>query len=302
MTLEQSYKKIKPAIVAFVPKFFPHKKGDTKVPIFPPIIGTGFVIGDGFVVTNDHVLQAIKTLPKPPNCPKNTWPAICILLYLVPDKGVVEVTMDIIGAFKIDKTNFPDKGYYGPEKPDLAIIRVNMKDLPAVVVKYDYNEIREGREIATAGYPMGEETLLAPGYIHQLTPTLQKGIISAILPCECEMPHAFMVNVMAQGGASGSPVFLPETGEVVGVLYGGLTEPTLTSEEEKFDHKHCIGLPTNFSYIVPSYYLEPIIRDIHTKSELKVSADAPSFIERVETSESKSVEELVKGRYESWSG
>ncbi|GAJ23629.1 unnamed protein product, partial [marine sediment metagenome] len=33
-----------------------------------------------------------------------------------------------------------------------------------------------------------------------------------------------MINIMSQGGASGSPVFLPETGEVIGVLYGSLEE------------------------------------------------------------------------------
>jgi S1-C subfamily serine protease len=51
MNLEETYQKIKPSIVSFVPKFYPKKP----IHEFPPIFGTGFIIADGIVVTNDHV-------------------------------------------------------------------------------------------------------------------------------------------------------------------------------------------------------------------------------------------------------
>jgi hypothetical protein len=108
-------------------------------------------------------------------------------------------------------------------------------------------------EIATAGFPMGTDALSAPGWIHQMTPTLQRGIVSAVLPFTCNTPHGFAINVMTQGGASGSPVFYPNTGEVAGVLYGGLFDIGLTKGKDLYK------VPTNISYVVPSHYIKRIL-------------------------------------------
>src|SRR5260370_8790405 len=91
-------------------------------------------------------------------------------------------------------------------------------------------------------------TLTAPGWIHQVTPTLQRGIISAVLPFTCTTPHAYAINVMVQGGASGSPVFLSESGEVIGVLYAGLNDPRVTLLTPDL-----YTVPTNIRYVVPSH-------------------------------------------------
>ncbi|GAJ23631.1 unnamed protein product, partial [marine sediment metagenome] len=128
--------------------------------------------------------KAISKQWKPKDCPKGVWPAKCLLLYLIPEVGVAEVIMEIIGAVRITKMDI--EGYYfGPKIPDIAFVRVNMKDLPKIKVKYNIKDIRVGKSISTIGFPMGIETLMAPGYLHQIAPTLQKGIISAILPFEC---------------------------------------------------------------------------------------------------------------------
>ena len=64
--------------------------------------------------------------------------------------------------------------------------------------------------------------------MHQFGPFLQKGIISAILPTRCDSPHAFVINLASMGGASGSPVFLAESGHVIGLVNSGLVEPRPT--------------------------------------------------------------------------
>jgi hypothetical protein len=50
-------------------------------------------------------------------------------------------------------------------------------------------------------------------------PPLQAGIISATLPFPGTRPHGYLINVMIQGGASGSPVFLSDSGTVIGAVY-----------------------------------------------------------------------------------
>lgn len=296
MNLIEAYEKIKLSIVAFVPMFHPVYREDEPIPEFPPIFGTGFVIDDGIVVTNDHVIKAISKLPKPPDCPRGVWPVKCLLWHHIPQKGLATITLDVIGVIRISHMEH-GKSYYGPPKPDVAFVHVKMKNLPKANVKYNLEEIKEGREIATAGFPMGTETLMAPGYLHQLTPTLQKGIISAILPFQCESPHALMINVMVQGGASGSPVFLPETGDVIGVVYAGLNEKRGTQsgfprkiqkEIEQLEpslHSHLLTVPTNISYVVPAHYIEKLLKSVKDGKDLVFPTDTLTLEEYVSKTE-----------------
>lgn len=296
MTLIESYARIKPTIVAFIPKFQPVYDANEPLPEFPPIFGTGFLVDEGIVVTNDHVVREISKLPKPPDCPPDVWPVQCLLWHFIPEKGLATISLEVTGLMRIGKME-TGEAYYGPPKPDLAFVRVKMKGLPKANVKYDLKEIKEGQEIATAGFPMGTKTLMAFGYLHQLTPTLQKGIISAVLPFECESPHAIMINVMAQGGASGSPVFLPDTGDVIGVLYASLDEPRQTKSVlpdnikaniEKMVpsiHSHLFAAPTNISYVVPAHYIEKMLQQLKDEPNMKVPEDALTLEEHINTAE-----------------
>jgi S1-C subfamily serine protease len=290
MTLIESYEKVKPAVVAFTPKFHPVYHPDEPPPAFPPIFGTGFIIDDGIVITNDHVVKIIPRLPRPPDCPRDIWPLSCLLMHSISEKRMATIWMDVIGVIGIKHMEH-GKHYYGSAKPDIAFVHVKMKKLPCVNVKYNLQEIKEGREIATAGFPMGTETLTAPGYLHQLTPTLQTGIISAVLPFQCETPHSLMINVMVQGGASGSPVFLPETGDVIGVLYGGLNEKRTTEfdlpkkiekEIQEFEpslHSHILSAPTNISYVVPAHYIKKMMKSVKEEKALEFPEDTLSLEE-----------------------
>jgi len=292
MDLAESYEKIKPAIVAFTPKFHPVYNPSDSLPEFPSIFGTDFIIDDGIVVTNEHVIKEFSKLPKPSDCPSDLWPVDCLLLHYIPDIGVVLISIDVIGVMGISQMEH-GKVYYGPPKPDVAFVHVKMKNLPHVKVEYNLKEIKEGKDIATAGFPMGTDTLTAPGYLHQLTPTLQKGIISAVLPFQCEAPHALMINVMVQGGASGSPVFLPETGEVIGVLYAGLEETRHTKTGlpyeirkniEKIEpsiHSHLFSAPTNISYVVPAHYIKNMIKTIKEQIKSKFPEDTLTLDEYI---------------------
>ena len=219
-----------------------------------------------------------------------------LLWHFIPEKGLATISLEVLGVFGISHVEH-GKAYCGPPKPDVAFVHIKMKNLPKANVKYDLKEIKEGRDVATAGFPMGTETLTAPGYLHQFSPTLQKGIISAVLPFQCKTPHALMINIMVQGGASGSPVFLPETGDVIGVLYGSLEEKRKSKSAlpQKFKkeieqlepsfHSHLFTAPTNISYVVPAHYIEKMLNAVKKDVNLKFPEDTLTLDEYVSRTE-----------------
>jgi S1-C subfamily serine protease len=68
MTLAESFAKVRPAVVAFMPVVVPrtiNERGE----MFP-IVGTGVILNDGLVVTNAHVIDPLITCHALPISPK----------------------------------------------------------------------------------------------------------------------------------------------------------------------------------------------------------------------------------------
>ena len=271
MDLSDAYNIVSQSVVAIAVK----RPQDQPIPPVPTIIGTGIVVGEGLVATNNHVVRAAGRLQATREMPQNEWPVVAVLFLLIPDKGMCQLQMEVLGCCVVEVFK-PHGYYYGPEKPDLGFFHVNMRGLPALSVCDNLEKLVPGTRVATAGFPMGTDTLCAPGYLHQLTPTLQQGIVSAVLPFSCKTPHALMLNMMSQGGASGSPIFLPDGSDVVGVLYGGLQE-TYTSQVQGVDVPYKV--PTNFTYCVAGHFLRRSIEDITCKSEMQLPKDSPHLDE-----------------------
>ncbi len=274
MRLVETYSRLRGSIVAFVPKVFPAKKGGSE-PEIPPIFGTGYVLNeDGIIATNHHVVAAFKKYANPPGAEEDSWPVYAMLFHRI-DEGIVELPLKVLGVVVL-KSFEPGEVYYGPPKPDLAFVHVKARGLPAVTVDGNM-EINEGMTVATAGFPMGSELLTAPGWLHQISPTLQQGIVSAVQPFATPNPHGFSLNIMIQGGASGSPVFIPETGAVVGTVYASLGEPSLVWDVTDDGQKKPIGivkLPTAISHVVPAHYLLRFLNDIRNRPESLPPEDA----------------------------
>lgn len=192
---------------------------------------------------------------------------------------MASIPLDVVGCFTVD--GYQNAGYYyGPPKPDLAILHVKVRNHPVLAVDPDSVGVKPGARMATAGFTMGTDALCAPGWLHQMTPTLQDGIVSAVLPFPCEAHHGLMINIMTQGGASGSPVFPIDSPAASGVLYGGLNEPALVGSDQ---HAKLVSLPTNFSYCVAGRFLKDMVEFVHGQDEFRLSAETQTLAEMIET-------------------
>jgi len=274
MGLPETYENVRKTIVAFTCKRYPKRSSNDLSPSFPTIIGTGFIVDpNGLIATNDHVVQYFSEIPKPPGCSEKDLGVEASFLYRI-DEGLSRVSLQIIGVSRIEEFH-PGEVYYGPSKPDVAFVLVKARGLPSVTLVNE-PKIKDGERVATAGFPMGTDSLKAPGWLHQIAPTLQEGIISSTLPFPCEAPHGYAINVMTQGGASGSPVFLPDNGRVIGVLWGGLLDEAIT------DRGDIIKSPTNISYVVSSHYLAKSLNMIKNHPEFILPPDTKTIEEIIE--------------------
>lgn len=279
MSFVNAYKRIKRSIVAFTQKHERLPDKNAKPPEFPTIIGTGFVIReDGIIVTNKHVVEAFTDVPLPPDVHQDNYP-VHAMIFKETEVGISYTPVEILNIGTI--RGFPPEVYYGPkEGPDLAFVQAKVRGLSPVELE-DGIVLEEGLEVGTSGFPMGTVALTAPGWLHQVTPTLQKGIISSILPFPCKCPHGFTINVMVQGGASGSPVFQWESGKVLGILYASLKDLCYFAINN--NHYSVPLLSTNISYVVPSYYISKILKSNDLK-DLKLPSDTKSLDEMIAVS------------------
>jgi len=258
----ERYQKIKPGVVAIVAAL--SKNGD-----FPDILGTGFIAReDGLIITNNHVVQLIRQLPRRKGAPEDEWPIKVLYLENIPGKGMASAYLEVEGVGTLEREKPIDGHYYGPEIPDVGFIFVKVRGLPFLEVE-ETIEIKEGDEIYVAGFPMGTRTLRAPGWIHQINPVLQRGILSAMQPFPCDKPHGYLIDVVAQGGSSGSPIFNPKTGKIAALLYGGIPERNTIRLPGGSGLPYTYG--TSLTLAIPSPIISALLKmDMHDRKTNEV--------------------------------
>ena len=135
-------------------------------------VGSGFIIGtDGFIITNAHVVD-----------------------------GADEVTVRLS-----DRRDFKAKVIGADKRTDIALLKIDAKDLPKVTIG-DPEKLRVGEWVVAIGKPFG------------LDNTMTAGIVSAKgrdLPQENLVPF-IQTDVAINPGNSGGPLFNMR-GEVVGI-------------------------------------------------------------------------------------
>jgi serine protease Do len=197
--------------------------------------GTGFVVGDGqHVITNDHVL---------PNVLESQ--AQELLAVFVPGEGRAQVRRA--------------RPVASDPARDLVLLRIDGDPLPALRLGQS-NSVREGQAIAFTGFPIGA----ALG----LFAATHRGTVSAIAPVvipartgreldpalirRMREPYTiFQLDATAYPGNSGSPLFDPASGEVLGVINMVFVKEGRESALER---------PSGISYAIPVDYARELLR------------------------------------------
>jgi hypothetical protein len=185
----------------------------------------------------------------------------------IPDKGMTTVFFDVEGVVSLSREEPVQGVHYGADIPDVGFIFVKVKGLPTLELESTFN-LQEGNEVYIAGFPMGTRTLRALGWVHQINPVLQRGIVSAIQPFPCSHPHGLLIDAVVQGGSSGSPIFNSKTGKVEALLYGGLIEG---SEIRLPNGVLPYTYGTSLTLSIPAYIISDLLKkDFYNKETNKV--------------------------------
>jgi len=192
-------------------------------PIAPrfKIFGTGFLVGPLTALTNRHVLANVTAYIEKEALPKDRRH----LAFIRPDgQGIAESFHEIEKMGMATDPKFLDLG--------LVTFRANPDDpirtLSPVVIRPDFFG-QVGDPIAVYGYAFGENLLKREigkrERTYRFGPVLQHGYISAIAPYE-HSPRVdrLLLDVRTACGMSGSPVFDPATGTILGVHDSGFED------------------------------------------------------------------------------
>jgi S1-C subfamily serine protease len=224
MTLPEVARAVSPAVVAFGSRIANSK--NPEAPGFPPIIGTGFFVDKrGLVMTNEHVIEAWS------NIPAN---ARIVMIFPPPTNENAQTRFGVVlrSVLAINSiASFASGGpFYGVDKPDFAFVHVDIKDVPFLEICGDSDTLEMGVDVLTIGFPKGNVPLMpySPTKASQVSPFARRGIISSVLPCPCPDPHGFTVDILSEGGASGSPIVRSDDPRVIGILHAGFGGAPIT--------------------------------------------------------------------------
>jgi serine protease Do len=197
---------------------------------------TGFVVGDGsLIATNAHALPAVLDSER-----RET------LVVLVP-------RADRDPQMREARELAVDTG------ADLAVLKISGPPLPALKLA-DSGRVREGQSVLFTGFPIGN--------VLGVFAATHRGMIAAISPIAIPPPVAtqldprvmrrltagsfpvFQLDATAYPGNSGSPVYDPESGEVIGIVnkvfVSGSKETILTQ-------------PSGITYAIPARHLQALL-------------------------------------------
>jgi serine protease Do len=202
----------------------------------PPVkfIGSGFTVNNGLtIITNAHVVEAATAEPG------NTL-------------GIVDSDSDATG-FREAKIVSLDTRH------DLAKLKIGGRPLPALKIG-DSNTVREGQSLLFTGFPLG----MLLGFHH----VTHRAMVSAITPIAIPARNShglnaklvkqlqgkpydvFQLDGTAYPGNSGSPLYDPVTGNVLGIINKVFVQGTKEA---------ALSQPSGITYAIPSRFILELV-------------------------------------------
>lgn len=203
----------------------------------PPFkfLGTGFAVGSGrLIATNAHVIPDVFDAEQ--------FETLAIAVPAGQQSVIRKVE-----RVAVDKNS------------DLAVLRLDGAALPALIL-VESESVREGQEVAFMGFPIGNALGFAP--------VTHRGIIAAITPIGIPQRNArelnpalirrlsgdafrvYQLDATAYPGNSGSPVFDPGSGRVIGVINMVFVKST---------KENILSDPSGISYAIPADFLKALL-------------------------------------------
>lgn len=203
----------------------------------PPLklLATGFVVADGrHAITNAHAI------------PEDIDTAGHEILAVITNAGGMSVRpASVLASDKIH---------------DLAVLKFEGAKVPAMRLG-ESRHVREGEMYVFTGFPIG--------MILGMRPVTHRGMISSITPIaipqispkllnprmikQLRDPYeVFQLDATAYPGNSGSPLYAPSTGAVVGVINKVFVKESKEAVLEK---------PSGITYAIPSEYVAKLLGD-----------------------------------------
>jgi S1-C subfamily serine protease len=224
VNLTELFDATEPCIVGFISRM---ASGNAESPPFPHIFGTGFIASrNGIVVTNRHVVDVFDQVP---NHPRTRESSLAAIMWFPGEREADRhawqmLTIDVNASNVLGEFTSIDE-WFGNAVPDIGFVQLKVREIGCLDLASEDFYVKVGMPIATLGYPMGSLPLsVLGGRLHQLTPFIRQGIVSSVFPFPGARPHGFTIDIMQQGGSSGSPILNPENGKVVGMMSSGVLE------------------------------------------------------------------------------
>jgi S1-C subfamily serine protease len=201
-------------------------------PFIRDFVGTGFHVGEGYIITNRHLAV-------------EPWTA---------DEGVQALAGSVRGQFRITRVIVFFPGIHQPfvlrlrqssQRDDLAVGQIDSKELPenlpSLPLDKDQDTAMIGRTVVMMGYPTGEERLIATIPEPEARNLRERcgASVETLLSCLSERNYikplttqGHITDLESRGivydarnavGGSGSPLF-GQSGRVIGVNFGAFTQ------------------------------------------------------------------------------
>ncbi|HQR71467.1 MAG TPA: serine protease [Burkholderiaceae bacterium] len=212
----------------------------TRVPQFR-FLGTGFAVADGtLAATSAHVLPASLDPGADPE----------LIVALLPGNEPTRAAARRLTQLVVDREH------------DIAVLRMDGSPLPPLKLR-DSATVVEGESLMLTGFPIGG----ALG----LFPVTHRAMVAAIAPVAIPSMtgqqldpkvirrlrdaafSVFQLDATAYPGNSGSPVYDPVTGEVVGILNMAFVKGTKEA---------ALTQPSGISYAIPSSFLIEVLQRV----------------------------------------
>lgn len=232
-SLADVIERVRPGIVGVGTSYPPRQPiGDRRA---DTLRGTGFVVGDGhLVVTNYHVLPELLDYDN-------------------------QQRLAVFAGRGAEARVHPAEIVAEDPLHDLALLRISGGPLPTLILG-DSSTVREGDSVAFTGFPIGAVLGLYPvthrGMVSSITPVARTADaardLTALQLQRMRNPFdVLQLDAIAYPGNSGSPVYDPETGRVLGVVNSVFVKESRESVLER---------PSGISYAIPVVWVRELLQ------------------------------------------